>query len=90
VKDENILLGTQYKWEDDINPLAPNDECAASQGGGLNCLTPQHMHQPLLVILVQTCWDFFLLLFPFFLSCFLFPLFVCWGVRAHGEFSQET
>jgi len=42
VKDENILLRTQHKWEDDINPLAPKDECAASQGGGLNCLTPHH------------------------------------------------
>jgi len=47
VKDENILLGTQHKWEEDINPLASEDECATSQGGGLNCLTPQHMHQPL-------------------------------------------
>lgn len=47
MKDENILLGTQHKWEEDINPLASEDECATSQGGGLNCLTPQHMHQPL-------------------------------------------
>lgn len=52
--------------------------------------TPQHMHQPLLVILVQTCWDFFLLLFPFFLSCFLFSSpFVCWGWDCTESFHKK-
>ena len=89
-----MLFGTQHNWEDKINPLAPNDECAALQGGGLNFLTTQHIHQPTLAFLVQTHWDFFFpfAFFSFFLSFslslsfsfFLLCLFACVCVGVGG------
>jgi len=43
-----------------IKPLAPKDACAALQCAGFNSRMMQHKSRPIVAILVQNVWVFFL------------------------------